>query len=122
MDLQTYFSDFKRAGESSFSFAITLGQNNKVQLELDFLEKSFINFTEQKSISSLIELFEYTIQRLDTYLIQDPKLNETRANFLDLAKKTGLQPSAISQLEIGHHLPSFNNIIKISKGLNISAD
>ena len=100
VDLQTYFKDFKRAGESSFSFAITLGQNNKVQLELDFLERSLINFTKQMSISSLIELFEYTIQRLDSYLIQDPKLNETRANFLDLARKTAVSISIEKQGEL----------------------
>jgi len=93
VDLQTYFKDFERAGESAFSFAKTLGQSDKVLLEYEFLERSFTNFTEQGSSSKLIELFEYLIQRLDSYLSEDPKLEENRTIFLNFAKKTAVSIS-----------------------------
>jgi len=40
----------------------------------------------------------------------------------DLAKKCGLHTTAIAQFETGRRKPSFNNLIKISKGLNVSLD
>ncbi|MHA1236913.1 MAG: hypothetical protein ACTSQ9_04555, partial [Candidatus Hodarchaeales archaeon] len=100
VDLQTYFKDFKRAGESAFSFAKTLGQSEKVQLEQEFLERSFTNFDEQNSTSKLIELYEYLVQRLDSYLNEDPKTEEKRANFLNLAKKTAASISKEKQSEL----------------------
>ncbi len=100
VDLQTYFKDFERAGETAFSFAKTLGQSEKVQLEHEFLERSFTNFTEQNSTSNLIELLDYIIQRSDSYFNQDPKLKEIRMNFLDLAKKTATSISIEKQGEL----------------------
>jgi len=40
----------------------------------------------------------------------------------DLAKRCGLHTTAIAQFETGRRKPSFNNLIKISKGLNVSID
>ena len=100
VDLQTYFKDYKKAGESSFSFAISLGQNSKVQLEIEFLDKAFINFDNLKLTSKLIELFDYTIQRLDSFLGEDPKLTDNRTNFLTIAKRTAASISIERQGEL----------------------
>lgn len=40
----------------------------------------------------------------------------------DLAKKTGLQPSAISHFENGRRTPSVKNLIKLANALNCSID
>lgn len=40
----------------------------------------------------------------------------------DLAKRTGLQPAAISHFETGQRAPSFENLRKLSDALNISVD
>jgi transcriptional regulator with XRE-family HTH domain len=40
----------------------------------------------------------------------------------DLAKKTGLQPAAISHFETGQRSPSFDNLRKLSDALNVSVD
>ena len=40
----------------------------------------------------------------------------------DLAKKTGLQPAAISHFETGQRSPSFENLQKLSDALNVSID
>ena len=39
-----------------------------------------------------------------------------------LAKITGLHPSAISHFEIGDRKPSFYNLVRLVKALNVSAD
>ncbi len=40
----------------------------------------------------------------------------------DLARKTGLQPAAISHFETGQRTPSFANLRKLSDALNVSID
>lgn len=40
----------------------------------------------------------------------------------DLAKKTGLQPSAISHFETGQRSPSFDNLRKLADALGVSID
>lgn len=40
----------------------------------------------------------------------------------DLAKKTGLQPAAISHFETGRRKASFNNLRKLAKALNVTID
>lgn len=40
----------------------------------------------------------------------------------DLAGKTGLEPSAISQYENEYRTPSLKNFIKIARALNCSLD
>jgi tetratricopeptide (TPR) repeat protein len=100
VDLHTYFKDFKKAGESAFSFAKTLGENNKMQLEMEFLNKAFTNYKLQNSISKLIELLDYTIQRSDSLFVQDPILNDDLMNFLNLAKNTAVAISIEKQGEL----------------------
>ena len=41
---------------------------------------------------------------------------------LDLAKKTGLQPAAISHFETGQRSPSFENLRKLADALSLSVD
>lgn len=40
----------------------------------------------------------------------------------DLAKKTGLQPAAVSHFETGNRSPSFDNLRKLSDALGVSVD
>ena len=40
----------------------------------------------------------------------------------DLARHTGLQPSAISHFETGTRRPSFGNLLKLADALEISVD
>ena len=40
----------------------------------------------------------------------------------DLAKRTGLQPAAVSHFETGHRSPSFENLRKLSDALGVSVD
>lgn len=40
----------------------------------------------------------------------------------DLAKKTGLQPAAISHFETGQRSPSFDNLRKLADSLEVSVD
>lgn len=40
----------------------------------------------------------------------------------DLAKKTGLQPAAVSHFETGQRSPSFENLGKLSDALSVSID
>ena len=40
----------------------------------------------------------------------------------DLAKKTGLQPAAVSHFETGNRAPSFDNLRKLSDALGVSVD
>ncbi len=40
----------------------------------------------------------------------------------ELAKKTGLEPSAISHYECGRRVPSLKNLIKLAKALNVSVN
>jgi transcriptional regulator with XRE-family HTH domain len=40
----------------------------------------------------------------------------------ELAKKTGLQPSAISHFETDRRTPSFDNLRRLSDALNVSVD
>ena len=40
----------------------------------------------------------------------------------DLAKKAGLQPTAISHFETGTRSPSFDNLRKLTDALNVSTD
>ena len=40
----------------------------------------------------------------------------------DLAKKSGLQPAAVSHFETGHRSPSFDNLRKLSDALTVSID
>ena len=40
----------------------------------------------------------------------------------ELAKKTGLQPAAISHFETGNRSPSFDNLRKLSDALEVSVD
>ena len=39
-----------------------------------------------------------------------------------LARNTGLQSTAISHFETGARRPSFDNLIKLSKGMGVSID
>lgn len=39
-----------------------------------------------------------------------------------LAKKTGLQPAAISHFETGHRQPNLRNLVKLCLALNASID
>ncbi len=48
---------------------------------------------------------------------QDKNLNQT-----DLARKTSLQPSAISHFESGSRKPSFDNLIKLADALEVTTD
>ena len=41
---------------------------------------------------------------------------------LDLSRRTGLQPSAISQFETGQRVPSPQNLIKIADALGVALD
>jgi transcriptional regulator with XRE-family HTH domain len=40
----------------------------------------------------------------------------------DLAKKTGLQPAAVSHFETGQRSPSFDNLRKLADALEVSVD
>jgi transcriptional regulator with XRE-family HTH domain len=40
----------------------------------------------------------------------------------DLAKKTGLQPAAVSHFETGNRSPSFDNLRKLADALGVSVD
>ena len=40
----------------------------------------------------------------------------------DLARRTGLQPAAISHFETGERKPSFDNLIKLADALGVSMD
>ena len=40
----------------------------------------------------------------------------------DLAKKTGLQPAAVSHFETGQRSPSFDNLRKLADALAVSSD
>ncbi len=48
---------------------------------------------------------------------QDKNLNQT-----ELARKTSLQPSAISHFESGSRKPSFDNLIKLANALEVTTD
>ncbi len=48
---------------------------------------------------------------------QDKNLNQT-----ELARKTSLQPSAISHFEAGSRKPSFDNLIKLANALEVTTD
>ena len=48
---------------------------------------------------------------------ESKKLSQT-----DLAKKTGLKPSAISHFETGQRKPSFDNLVKLADALSVSMD
>ena len=50
------------------------------------------------------------------------KRNERELNQSELARKAGLQPSAIAHFEAGRRKPSFANIRALAKALNTSAD
>jgi len=51
------------------------------------------------------------------------KIRELRGwSQLDLANKTGLQPTAISHFETGARSPSFDNLRRLSDALNVSTD
>lgn len=41
---------------------------------------------------------------------------------LDLSKLAGLAPSAVSHFETGSRRPSLDNLVKISKALNVTTD
>ena len=43
-------------------------------------------------------------------------------NQSDLSRRTGLQPSAISQFETGQRVPSLQNLIKIADALGVALD
>jgi transcriptional regulator with XRE-family HTH domain len=49
-------------------------------------------------------------------------MSEKKINQQELAKLSGLQPTAISHFEAGRRKPSYDNIKKLSDALNISAD
>jgi transcriptional regulator with XRE-family HTH domain len=40
----------------------------------------------------------------------------------DLAKRTGLQPSAVSHFETGNRAPSFDNLKRLADALSVSID
>ena len=50
------------------------------------------------------------------------KRNERELSQSDLARKAGLQPSAIAHFEAGRRKPSFANIRALAKALNTTAD
>jgi transcriptional regulator with XRE-family HTH domain len=51
------------------------------------------------------------------------KIREARGlSQADLAKKTGLQPAAVSHFETGNRSPSFDNLRKLSDALGVSVD
>lgn len=58
-------------------------------------------------------------------IFQD-RLKQTREargwNQSEVAKKSGLQPAAISHFETGQRAPSFDNLRKLSDTLNVSVD
>ncbi len=50
------------------------------------------------------------------------KRNERELSQSDLARKAGLQPSAIAHFEAGRRKPSFANIRALATALNITTD
>lgn len=40
----------------------------------------------------------------------------------DLAKATGLEPSAVSHFETGQRVPSLGNLIRLADALNVTLD
>ncbi len=100
VDLFTYFGDIAMAGDTAFSFAQTLGQEEKLTYEFDFLERSFSNFQKIDAKDKLQALVEYLIERSDPLYSQFESKHESLRKFLKLMNETGTAISSEKQGEV----------------------
>ncbi|MHA2095659.1 MAG: hypothetical protein ACW98F_13650, partial [Candidatus Hodarchaeales archaeon] len=100
VDLFTYFGDIAMAGDTAFSFAQTLGQEGKIEYEIDFLDRAHANFEQLNAVDKLLKMIGYLTERSDPWFSTNKSTHTTLQRFLILISRVGGAISKEKQGEV----------------------